>query len=332
MRKIAEHIASACRAGEPLVLVAVAESKDSTPRKAGTLMLVSADGLACGTIGGGAIEAYSIACARRLLGGTAHRFESMGLEERLGMVCGGSASLLYVPICGGSAVWAKVARELLRCFEQRTPVYLALSCSNDPQQSDEGVALLDADGALLAGDDSAPGDRVRGLKDRCIADGWLVLPVPLPVRAVVFGGGHVGSATVSALSRVEFSCTLFDCRSEFANAGKSHGAQQVVVGDYSDIAASLTLDERDYVLIMTHSHRHDFAVLEQVLRQPLAYVGFMGSRRKIATARERMLEAGIPESALDAVHMPIGLDIKAETPEEIAVSIAAECILHRATR
>ena len=72
-------------------------------------------------------------------------------------------------------------------------------------------------------------------------------------------------------------------------------------------------------------------VLEQVLRQPLAYVGFMGSRRKIATARERMLEAGIPESALDAVHMPIGLDIKAETPEEIAGSIAAECILHRAT-
>lgn len=159
-----------------------------------------------------------------------------------------------------------------------------------------------------------------------------MLPVPLPVRAVVFGGGHVGSATVSALSRVGFSCTLFDCRPEFANADKSHGAQQAVVGDYNAIAASLTLDERDYVLIMTHSHQHDFAVLEQVLRQPLAYVGFMGSRRKIATARECMLEAGISESALEAVHMPIGLDIKAETPEEIAVSIAAECILHRATR
>ena len=77
MRKIAEHIAGACRAGEPLVLVAVAESKDSTPRKAGTLMLVSADGLACGTIGGGALEAHGIACARRLLGGKAHRFENM---------------------------------------------------------------------------------------------------------------------------------------------------------------------------------------------------------------------------------------------------------------
>ena len=84
MRKIAEHIAGACRAGGPLVLVAVAESKDSTPRKAGTLMLVSADGLACGTIGGGAIEAHGIACARRLLGGKAHRFENMGLEGRFG--------------------------------------------------------------------------------------------------------------------------------------------------------------------------------------------------------------------------------------------------------
>ena len=331
MRKIAEHIVGACRAGEPLVLVAVAESKDSTPRKAGTLMLVSADGLACGTIGGGAIEAHGIACARRLLGSTVHRFENMGLEERLGMVCGGSASLLYVPICGGSAVWAEVAGELLRCFGQRTPAYLALSCDDDLQQSGEGVALLDADGALLAGDGVAPGDQVCGQKGRCVVNGWLMLPVPLPVRAVVFGGGHVGSATVSALSRVGFSCTLFDCRPEFANAGNSHGAQQVVVGDYSDIAASLTFDERDYVLIMTYSHQHDFAVLEQVLRQPLAYVGFMGSRRKIATARERMLEAGISESVLNAVHMPIGLDIKAETPEEIAVSIAAECILHRAT-
>ena len=73
MRKIAEHIAGACRAGEPLVLVAVAESKESTPRKAGTLMLVSADGLVCGTIGGGALEAHGIACARRLLGGKSHR-------------------------------------------------------------------------------------------------------------------------------------------------------------------------------------------------------------------------------------------------------------------
>ena len=82
---------------------------------------------------------------------------------------------------------------------------------------------------------------------------------------------------------------------------------------------------------MTYSHTFDYAVLEQALRQPLAYVGFMGSRRKIAVARQRLLEAGVSAELLDTVHMPIGMDIKAETPEEIAVSVAAECILHRAT-
>ena len=111
MRKIAEHIAGACRAGEPLVLVAVAESKDSTPRKAGTLMLVSADGLVCSTIGGGALEAHGIACARRLLGGKAHRFESMPEDAWHGLR---SRSLLYVPICGGSAAWGQ-GRQLVRC-------------------------------------------------------------------------------------------------------------------------------------------------------------------------------------------------------------------------
>ena len=107
-------------------------------------------------------------------------------------------------------------------------------------------------------------------------------------------------------------------------------AHDVVLGNYENIAASLTLDKRDFVIIMTHTHRSDYALLEQVLRQPLAYVGLMGSRRKIATGRELMLNAGIPEEAIDAVHMPIGLDIAAETPEEIAVSVAAECIMHRA--
>ena len=92
----------------------------------------------------------------------------------------------------------------------------------------------------------------------------------------------------------------------------------------------MQLHERDFVLIMTSGHESDYAVLEQALRAPLAYVGMIGSRHKIALGRERMMEAGISKEAFDALHAPIGLDIKAETPEEIAVSIAAECICERA--
>ncbi len=165
-----------------------------------------------------------------------------------------------------------------------------------------------------------------------IVGDFFVLPVAVPPRAVVFGGGHVGVATIEALSRVGFSCTLFECRPEFAVAQRVPAARQIIVGDYENIAAAITLDERDYVLIMTHTHRFDGAVLEQALRTPLAYAGCIGSRRKIAGVRERLQEAGISEELIDSVHMPIGLDIRAETPEEIAVSIAAECILHRARK
>ena len=157
------------------------------------------------------------------------------------------------------------------------------------------------------------------------------MPVALPARAVVFGGGHVGTATVEALSRVGFECTVFECRPEFARPEAHPLAHRVILGDYHDIHASLDLDEHDYALIMTHGHTSDFAVLEQVLRQPLAYVGLMASRRKIGVARDLMLKAGISQDAFDQVHTPIGLDIKAETPAEIAVSIAAELILHRAS-
>ena len=159
---------------------------------------------------------------------------------------------------------------------------------------------------------------------------WLALPLEMPVRAVVFGGGHVGRATVAALARVGFACTLFDSRPEFACPEDFPDAREVLCGDFDNIAASISLDERDFILIMTPGHNSDFAVLEQVLRQPHAYVGLIGSRRKIAAARQQMLAAGIPQADIDAVHMPIGLAIGAETPEEIAISITAECIQARA--
>ncbi len=164
----------------------------------------------------------------------------------------------------------------------------------------------------------------------CRAGGFFVMPIDLPVRAIVFGGGHVGRAVIAAMAAVGFDCTLFECRPEFAQPSMHPDARHIIVGDYQDIRDSLALNEDDYVLIMTHGHVGDFAVLEQVLRQPPAYVGLMASRRKIGVARDLMEKAGVSPEAIAAVHMPIGVDIEAETPAEIAVSIAAECILHRA--
>ncbi len=373
MRDIAEYIARALREGRDAVLVTVAGVEGSAPRHVGSQMVVTAEGLACGTIGGGAVESHGIAVARALVGEDECRVEDLGLNQHgknsLGMACGGDATLLYMPVRAGDATWQSVACELVRCFDRRIPAYLTLKCPESASLCKGDVALLDEAGNCIAGDlcQSREAADIRasvaGATRQCggnipkvhsengavndVADNasindfarlkyggrvgdWFVMPVPIPIRAIVFGGGHVGQATISALSRVGFACTLFDDRPEFANSSKAPDATEIILGDYENIAASLELGPCDYALIMTSGHVSDIAVLGQALRQPLAYVGMIGSRRKIATARKILLEQGISEAALDSVHMPIGLDIQAETPEEIAVSIAAECILHRA--
>lgn len=132
MRDIAEHIVEALGAGHDVVLVTVVGSRGSTPRNAGSQMLVSKAGLVCGTIGGGAIEGHAIAEARTMVGKDVCRVEDLALRPQaknsIGMVCGGDAVLLYMSICAESEAWVQVATRLLECFERREPAYLALEC------------------------------------------------------------------------------------------------------------------------------------------------------------------------------------------------------------
>ena len=343
MRTIAESLQHVAAAGCDAVLVTIVGNAGSAPRHVGSQMLVSAAGLICGTVGGGAIEGHALATARAMVGEPACRVENLALKKNLGMACGGAAVLLYTPVRARDGQWRQLAGELLRCIDERIPSCMLLTCADGTFAPGCGAALVDAQGEFIAGASelataaanfasASSGDFMRELGQGAVVGDVFAMPVAVAPRAVVFGGGHVGVATIEALSRVGFSCTLFECRPEFALAQRVPAAREIIVGDYENIATSITLDERDYVLIMTHTHRFDGAVLEQAVRGPLAYAGCIGSRRKIAGVRECLRQAGIPKDVIDGVHMPIGVDIKAETPEEIAISIAAECIHHRATQ
>ncbi len=125
---------------------------------------------------------------------------------------------------------------------------------------------------------------------------------------------------------------VYDNRPGFATPEHYPQAERVILGDYLDIGAHLTLTENDYVCIMTPGHQADREVLLQAMRSPATYIGCIGSRHKIASTNEYLMENGIPEAELARIHAPIGLDILGQTPAEIAVSIAAEMILHRAKR
>jgi len=147
-------------------------------------------------------------------------------------------------------------------------------------------------------------------------------------RLVLFGGGHVAGATAALARTVGFSVTVVDPRPEWANAGRFPGCEVVNVG-YDEAPGAVTLSPRDHVLVVTHGHAHDQAILDGVLRGPQTWTGVIGSRRKADKTRALLVERGHDEEAVAAISTPVGLDIGAETPEEIAVSVVAELIEHR---
>lgn len=154
----------------------------------------------------------------------------------------------------------------------------------------------------------------------------LIEPFTPRPRLVIFGGGHVAKPLSELASRAGFTVCVMDDRPFFANAERFPEAETVVCDSFENALHRLPLRETDFVAIITRGHRHDGVVLRQVLPQPVAYVGMIGSRRRVEGMRRDLLEEGFAPEALDALHAPIGLDISAVTPDEIGISIVAQLI------
>jgi xanthine dehydrogenase accessory factor len=150
-------------------------------------------------------------------------------------------------------------------------------------------------------------------------------------KAFIFGAGHVGTALEPILRSVNFTTTVIDDRPEFVNRERFPEAGAVVAaGSFEDAWRGLEPDENSYVVIVTRGHNGDYDVLKQALNRKVAYIGMMGSRKKVAEIFRVLREEGFRQEDLDRVYTPIGTNIFAETPEEIAISIAGEMIMVRA--
>lgn len=300
---------------EDLILVTIISRQGSAPRGVGSQMLAGQAGLLTGTVGGGAVEAYALRHSGELLVSGRSCRVSLDLTgstcHSLDMVCGGGVELLFSYIPKGNAHWQSLAEKALEAMETRRPGTLLLSHRQPPE--------------LIWGNPSAP-------YGGCLSGDVFHLPLPLPQRVVVFGGGHVAQALVPLLAAVDFQVVVFDNRREFADPARFPQAHQVILGDYENVAQAIPLQADDFYIIMTHGHSCDFVLQEQLLRRPFAYLGVMGSRRKTASVNARLKDAGVAEEAIAQVHTPIGVAIGAVTPAEIAVSIAAQCIACRAAQ
>lgn len=327
MDRIFEKLYEELRGSRDAVLVTVAEERGSSPGGAGAQMVVGEQGRLSGTVGGGGLEHLAERLALELL----ERGESQVRTFRLrqgepgdtGMICGGDVTLLFQYVPHTSEPWREVAEKSAGCVRGARAGWFLQRLDGGPP------VLLDGRYGYLAGE--RPREPLPAIsRGRC--GPYCALPLPVGERAVIFGGGHIAAALVPLLHSVGFRVTVFDDRPAYAGRGRFPEAEAVVCASYQDIPACLTLTGDDYVVVMTHGHAHDLAVQEQVLRGKLAYIGVIGSSAKIAATRARLREKGIGEAALEAVHTPVGMRIKAVTPEEIAISIAGEMILVRAVR
>ena len=290
------------------VLVTIIRESGSTPRGEGAQMLVGAQGPLGGTIGGGNVENLSILHARDLIARRCSDLHEYPLHrsdaEDIGMVCGGDVTALFTFIPGTDAAWAALAADLLQHIADRRPSYLALP--------------LDGTVGFLTDDPEK--------------DGFFTMPLSIGERAILFGAGHCSLALTPVLRSVGFRVTVFDDRPDLITPERFPAAERLICGDFSHIDRYLSCSAEDYIVVMTSGHAHDFIVQEQILRRDFAYVGVIGSRAKTAAVNARLRAAGVQETAIASVHTPVGIAIKAVTPEEIAVSIAGEMICERALR
>lgn len=150
-----------------------------------------------------------------------------------------------------------------------------------------------------------------------------------PARLIIAGGGHVGLAIASIASIVGFHLTIVDDRPEFANSERFPMADEVLCGDFGAVFDAMNIDASCSIVLVSRGHQQDTIALRHTVTRGAGYIGMIGSRRRTATVLQLLAEDGIPAEALAKVHTPIGLDISAETPEEIALSILAEIVLVR---
>ncbi len=347
MNSIPETAARLLDEGRPFVLATIVSRHGSTPRTAGTRMIVTADGRIRGTIGGGLVEAKVIEAAGGVLRSKRPRVMPFDLTRSevaaMDMICGGRLEVLLECVAPGSP-----AEGALRGWRDALARREACQVVTVIRFSGAAVAgtdhLLLQDRRLVFGGRSLPdevlarildeGGGEAGLRTVALGGDLAVVEAVLPGEIVyLFGAGHVAHPTSRLAAFAGFRVVVVDDRPEFASRERFPDAEEVrVVPDFGVALHGCRLDLDAFVVILTRGHLHDKTVLAQALRTDAGYIGMIGSRRKRDHIYAALRQEGFTEADLQRVSSPIGLPIGAETPEEIAFSIVAELIQVRARR
>ncbi len=336
MNSIFREAAALCAAQTPFVWASIISQNGSTPRSAGSKMIITADAILA-TIGGGGMEGEVIQCAReQVLADRKTRilyYDMSGTESAtLGLVCGGTCEVL---LAYGEAQYQEVFEAAADAELAGVPAWMCYVLDSKEGSEHPFQLLVNVDGKKLVGDFTenpnfsremllspirvaVHGDHVDGV--RYIADDVGSAP-----RMYLFGAGHVSCEVAKIAVNTGFHVIVIDDRDEFANAQRFPDCEVVVIDSFEEMP-DFPADRNSYIVIMTRGHAYDQDVLRWALKKEPFYLGMIGSKSKRDGLYQRLNKEGYPMEQLLAVKCPIGLTINAETPAEIAVSVMAEVI------
>lgn len=350
MKELINQLKEALEQDGVAAVATIIRQSGSSPRSLGTSCIFRRDGSVIGSIGGGLLEAQTAhAAVKAIEGARAERihFSLKGKEvAETDMLCGGEVDIFVEPIFKGSPHIDSLLQAVQSTLAKGGCGVLATLLEEGAQGA---AKVFFGKSGPLGGDMSLAG-RIEGavlselhqvLRKRAPAiltgpsrEGRMVEVFLEPVVGnpplYIFGAGHVSRQIAPVASRVGFRVTVIDDRKDFADRKAFPDASEVVAMPFEGSVAALDIGEGSFIVIVTRGHLHDRDVLAQALRTKAGYIGMIGSRRKRDAVYRSLVDEGFTEEDLLRVHCPIGLDIGAETPEEIAVSIVAELIKVRA--
>jgi xanthine dehydrogenase accessory factor len=295
-----------------VMLLYVLESRGSSPGRQGFMMVVNADAAMSGSLGGGIMEHKFVELAKSKLREAAaeisihHQIhDKSAAKNQSGMICSGEQTIFLYTVKKEEAT---AIQQIISTLQQHQNATLQLS----PNGIIFNQVVPDKDYALqITGDN----------------DFLLTEKIGYKNKLFIIGGGHCALAFSQLMSSMDFYIQLFDSRDGLNTMEQNHFAhKKKLVDDYAELASLVTGGENVFIVIMSFGYRTDEAALKALTGKDFAYMGLLGSKNKFTRMFEKFVAEGVDKSWLSKIHAPVGMHIKSQTPEEIAVSIAAEII------
>jgi xanthine dehydrogenase accessory factor len=323
--------------GRPFAMGSVVFAQGSTPQKVGSTAIIEESGATWGTLGGGLIESQALQRMRDTMqDGRAILIEYRLDEEysrEAGPICGGVMRILANPNIGRNTQCYRTALEALARGEQGLLVTVV-----DGDADAIGSASWVAESNIEASDVPIPADELRqalgseeGQCATCADGSTLFLePMKSPPRLLIVGGGHVGQAVAAQACKLGFETTVLDDRPEYTRPELFPEEVVALCGNIQVEVGRFPKDGNTYIVLVSKGHRPDAEALEACIRSDVAYLGMIGSERKIRFLKKSFIESGLAtQEEFERVTAPIGLEIGAISVPEIGVSIAAQLVAAR---